>query len=383
MTENQQHEIEITEEDRHEALVETFLEKILPRINQDYVPDEGLEGLFWLLKDLDLITVSEEDLVRIATERLQQRQAQAATGDHQLPTPGSKPRTSWPDKYIYPTDNVTKTLFSGAMVPGQIHEVKIGKDKTGDIRAKIRVNYDQLAGIEFQTRGKALTTDDKEILNAIITLRVEGGNLHITPEDVYRIIIGKPRAKCPAERRRQITETIEMLRETKFAYNWTELSRYKGLDLKLRPGRDVGDTHILDLSKVVDGLYYMEAVPMLYRFAASLGQIGRIPLDQKSLPGNASSDRTKLQTYLRERCDIMRVRKDYSRNIRFDTLFKDLGLLDMETGDTRSDAALKMKRSRIYDTVKKLLSAWEADGIINGYTVNMRGRQYESVTIDL
>lgn len=307
-----------------------------------------------------------------------------------IPAPDGQTRTNFPAQYIYSTDAVTKRLLSGKLQEKQPDEVLIGKDKSGAITLKISLDYKKLnqAGITFETRSKSLAPYDQEVLNAVFTLRVEGENRYIRPEDVYKVMIGDPRAKCPPAQLAQITETLEMLRLSLFYYDWTELARYRKVDAKLKPGKNIGNSYILELSKVCDGLYYLEQLPLLYRFAACLNQIGRMPLERKRISGTASTSKRRIKSYLLTRIDTMRARTDLSRNIRFDSLIDELKLLEPQTGEAddpqaRSSDALKKARSRIYKKVEKHLEEMQKDGTIKGFTINYSGRKYESVTIEL
>lgn len=306
-----------------------------------------------------------------------------------------KPKTSYPDTYVYPTDKVTRTLFDGLTQPDQPRDVRIGKDRKGAITAKIRVKYDQLAGITFMTRDKQLTQFDQEIVNAVITLNVEGDNWAITPDAVYKIMRGNTRLRPSKEMRQRICESLDMLRLTRFQFNWKELLRYRGFNADGLPDSLQGDTYVLCLDQPINGAYRVIERPMLYKFAACLNQIGRVPLERRSLEGRTSSDLLQIQSYLQRCIDTMKAREDYSRNIRYDTMIKALGLLDPpkqpedvwaetppEPPKPRGETAQKLKRSRIYANVAKILDAWQAEGYIQGYTVNKKGRQYISVTVE-
>ena len=306
-----------------------------------------------------------------------------------------KPKTKYPSTYVYPTDKVTRSLFDGLMEAGAAREVKMGKDRKGPITAKIRVNYDQLAGINFMTRDKTLSQFDQEVVNAVITLNVEGDNWAITPEAVYKIMRGNTRLRPSKEMRQRICESLDMLRLTRFQFNWKELLRYRGFNSDALPDGLAGDTYVLCLDQPINGAYRVIERPMLYKFAACLNQIGRIPLERRRLEGRTSSDLLQIQSYLQRCIDTMKARPEYSRNIRYDTMIKALGLMEPPKPDydpwemdkppevkPRGETAQKLKRSRIYANVAKILDAWQAEGYIQGYTVNKKGRQYISVTIE-
>lgn len=336
------------------------------------------------LKDKGLLPTEEQ--LREYQEAHQREQEEKAP----------KPKTCYPDTYVYPTDKVTRTLFDGLTQPDTPRDVRIGKDRKGTITAKIRVKYDQLAGITFLTRDKQLTQFDQEIVNAVITLNVEGDNWAITPDAVYKIMRGNTRLRPSKEMRQRICESLDMLRLTRFQFNWKELLRYRGFNADALPDGLQGDTYVLCLDQPINGAYRVIERPMLYKFAACLNQIGRVPLELRSLEGRTSSDQLQIQSYLQRCIDTMKARDDYSRNIRYDTMIKALGLMDPpkppediwaekqpEPPKPRGETAQKLKRSRIYARVGKILDAWQAEGYIQGYTVNKKGRQYVSVTIDL
>lgn len=373
------------------------------KINGEEIPrgevtdEQAVAEILKLLPDLmDSLQRLKEKGLLPTEEQLREYQEAHAREQREKAKAPPKPKTSYPETYIYPTDKVTRTLFDGLTQPDKPRDVKMGKDRKGKpINAKIRINYDQLAGITFMTRGTQLTQFDQEIVNAVITLNVEGDNWAITPDAVYKIMRGNTRLRPSKEMRQRICDSLDMLRLTRFSFNWKDLLHYRGFNADALPDGLAGDTYVLCLDQPINGAYRVIERPMLYKFAACLNQIGRVPLERRSLEGRTSSDLLQIQSYLSRCIDTMKSRPDYSRNIRYDTMIKALGLMDPpkppediwadtppEPPKPRSEKGIARKRERIYSNVGKILDRWQAEGYIQGYRVNKKGRQYESVTID-
>lgn len=295
------------------------------------------------------------------------------------------PGTKYPTTFVYPNDLITNMLFASELTPGKPNQVRVSsKNAPAPIDTFVAIDYSKLDNVTFTTRDKTLATFDSSVLNAVITLYVEGGNQYITPEAVYKIMTGDTSARVQPAMRQKIVESLDALSGTRAIIKADqEAAGYKGMKTEYKG-------YVLNMDQVTvkkgsetADVFQINKMPVLYQYAAAKGQIGRAPVALLKTPGRTSEELINLRGYLLQRVGVMKNPKNrISTNIRFETIFNRLGLLEGLANDDQE----RKKRAKVYKAVTEILTEWQGQGFIKGFTLNYKGAHkkqgYESVTID-
>src|SRR5690606_22544557 len=75
-----------------------------------------------------------------------------------------------------------------------------------------------------------LTPYDREVHDAIITLFVDGGNEYITPQMIYRVMTGNPKAYLNPKQAEAITESITKCMYSRLIIDASEEAKAYGFD---------------------------------------------------------------------------------------------------------------------------------------------------------
>ena len=229
-------------------------------------------------------------------------------------------------------------------------------------------------GLQIQ---KHLTPFDKQVQTGIFTL-LENGYTAFTAKQVYEVFAGKTTTSPQAIG--HVTRSINKQRTTLISIDWTAHAKMKGLPVDQQRGDYIAtEENLLLLRRVklrcngqeLDGYSVIEE-PILYRYAKQVGQLSTIDRKLLDVPVNNTEVNIILKNDLLERIDTMKKRKDFSRNISFDTLYKLAGV-----GEDRKE------RERIRTAVEKMLNAWKKDGFISGYAMNQEKRKIVSVSVQI
>lgn len=287
--------------------------------------------------------------------------------------------TKYPLQYITPIDKVSNQAFTGELNTAEIQ--KIAMERRGNkkqITTFVRVNFENLNGdIKIQSR-KELTAYDREVHDAITTLFVDGGNEYITPQMIYQVMTGDPKARLKEKQTAAISDSITKCMYSRIIINADEDAKAYGFDSFKYDGNLISGERVTAAlnGNIVECLHILRT-PVLYEYAEKKKQIGRFNIKLLNSPINKTEEIIILQGYLYRRVLSMKS-GNLSKTILYDTVYDQLGIVE-----AASPAALKMKKSKIRKQTKDILEYWKAQKFISGYEENTRKTEIHSVTVQL
>lgn len=291
-------------------------------------------------------------------------------------------KTRYPNTLIVPTDKISNLAFSGELIG---HEAtKLAMERRGSkkqITTLASIDFDSFDN-EVQIKGrKKLTAYDREVHDAIITLSEEGGNEYITPQMIYQVMTGDPNASLETKQAEAISESITKCMYSKITIDAKEEATAYGFDDFKYDGHLIsGERVTATLNGTVTECLHLLGKPILYVYADKKNQIGRVNLKLLNSPINKTEEIITLQGYLYRRILSMNTGKSgisLSKTIVYETLYNQIELT------ASSDGALRKKKAKIRDQVKRILDFWKSEDFIRGYSENKKANEIYSITIKL
>jgi len=292
-------------------------------------------------------------------------------------TPAAVVNTIYPANFLAPTDKVSNLAFSNELTGDSIQ--KLAMERRGSkkqITTLASIDFDSLNG-SVQIKGrKELTAYDREVHDAIITLYVEGGNEYITPQMIYQVMTGDPKARLEKKQAEAISESITKCMYSRLIIDASEEAKAYGFDSFKYDGSLIsGERVTASLNGTVVECLRILRPPVLYEYANKKNQIGRFNIKLLNTPINKTEEIITLQGYLYRRILSMKNNSNLSKTIVYDTVYNQLDI------KAASDGALRKKKAKVRSQVKKILDYWKQEQFIAGYVENKRGQVIYSVTI--
>ena len=287
--------------------------------------------------------------------------------------------TFYPVNFLAPTDKVSNLAFSNELTGGHIQQLAMERrGSKKQITTLASINFDNLNG-SVQIKGrKELTAYDREVHDAIITLFVDGGNEYITPQMIYQVMTGNPDAYLNPKQAEAISESITKCMYSRLIIDASEEAKVYGFDSFKYDGSLIsGERVTASLNGTVVECLRILRTPVLYEYANKKNQIGRFDIKLLNSPINKTEEIITLQGYLYRRILSMKSNPNLSKTIVYDTVYSQIEV------KAASDGALRKKKSKVRDHVKKILDYWKQEEFIAGYVENKRGTRIHSVTIRL
>ncbi len=288
--------------------------------------------------------------------------------------------TFYPVNFLTPTDKVTLRAFENKLTGRQMQ--KLGMERRGrkkQITTLASIDFETLNG-SVQIKGrKELTAYDREVHDAIITLFVDGCNEYITPQMIYQVMTGNPDAYLNPKQAEAISDSITKCMYSRLIIDASEEAKEYGFDSYKYDGNLIsGERVTATLNGTVLECLHILRPPVLYEYANKKNQIGRFDIKLLNSPINKTEEIITLQGYLYRRILSMKNKKsNLSKTILYDTVYNQIEVT------AASDGALRKKKSKVRDQVKKILDYWKQEKFIAGYVENKRGKRIYSVTIRL
>ncbi len=287
--------------------------------------------------------------------------------------------TIYPVTFLTPTDKVSNLAFSNELTGGQ--KQKVAMERRGrkkQITTLASINFDNLNG-SVQIKGrKELTAYDREVHDAIITLYVDGVNEYITPQMIYQVMTGNPNAYLNPKQAEAISESITKCMYSRLIIDASEEAKAYGFDSFKYDGSLIsGERVTASLNGTVVECLRILRTPVLYEYANKKNQIGRFDIKLLNSPINKTEEIITLQGYLYRRILSMKGSSNLSKTIVYDTVYNQIDV------KAASPGALRKKKSKVRDQIKKILDYWKQEEFIAGYVENKRGKRIYSVTIRL
>lgn len=288
--------------------------------------------------------------------------------------------TKYPVNFLTPIDKVTLRAFENKLTGRQMQ--KVGMERRGSkkqINTLASINFDNFNG-SVQIKGrKELTAYDREVHDAIITLFVDGGNEYMTPQMIYQVMTGNPDAYLNPKQAEAISESITKCMYSRLIIDASEEAKEYGFDSFKYDGNLIsGERVTATLNGTVVECLRLLRTPVLYEYANKKNHIGRFDIKLLNSPIKKTEEIITLQGYLYRRILSMKGKKsNLSKTIVYDTVYNQIEVTATSRG------ALRKKKSKVRDQVKKILDYWKQENFIAGYVENKRGTTIYSVTIRL
>lgn len=286
-------------------------------------------------------------------------------------------RTKYPGNFITPTDKESWHIFSGAYASGDQWKLDVGqRGAKKQITSFVTVDFEKLNG-SVQIRGrKELVPYDRAVHDAIITLFVDGGNEYITPQMIYQVIAGNPKARLTAKQAEAISDSITKCMYSRVIIDGSEVAAAYGFEkFKYDGSLIVGERVTATLNGTVLECLHLLRKPILYEYADKKNQIGRFDIKLLNSPINKTEETITLQDYLCRRILSMKGSSSLSKTIVYETVYNQIEI------KAATDGALRKKKSKVRGQIKSILDFWKQEGFILGYVENTRKTEIYSVTI--
>ena len=288
-----------------------------------------------------------------------------------------------PTKYMTPVDRVTKLAFDNKLTkpvdadPEALWEVSLEPRKSkNEVIARVAIDYAELLKSGDLSELPELTSDDYNVLDAIISLR-NAGNYAFTKTMLYRAMTGK--IKGDVKVAEEMSELID-----------AALNKFKGtVNLEYtKHDRDGNELTLILKEPIVtyiigdgyiNGKYVDELIitPKDERFTPPFEKWARFNgneidtrditlLDVPKLNNGKESRDIKMCLYRRlisMRNTFERVKKskyelaDNQRTIRYDYIYQAIGIEDPDAN----------KRRLLKDKIDRCMKYWTSKGLISGY----------------
>lgn len=287
--------------------------------------------------------------------------------------------TVYPKEFMTTTDKVSNKLFDGAIAP--LVETTVANARRGsakELNTVITINYDDLQEIQLLNRPKGLTAYDREVNDAILSLSVVGGNEFFTDQMIYRVMTGNPSAKLSKAQQEKITQSIALLRGTivKLSVSEEEAKAYDVEAINYEGNLLMIERVEVKLKGQTANAFRLRRAPILYEYAEGKNQIARVPMEIVNTDIVKTTDIIELQGYLLRRIMAMKG-STMSRTILYSTIFDKLNIGE----NLANKGQVYKKRSKINDSIVRILEEWKEKAFIVDYKLNKKGTSTVSVTI--
>lgn len=123
--------------------------------------------------------------------------------------------------------------------------------------------------------------------------------------------------------------------------------------------------------------------PILFDYARQKNQIGRFNMKLLDTPNNKNEETIILEGYLRRRILAMQnPESKLSTSIKYETVYKQLDISSPD-GVIRSEVALRKKKLKVRESVKKALDYFKKEGFIKNYSETVKNGVKDGVAISL
>lgn len=276
------------------------------------------------------------------------------------------------------TDNLTDNAFEGLLHDEDLQPVLVNKQKGVYIYANILQEIEKDKSISFAT----LNAFDKVVFETVLSLNI-GGHIAISYNQIARFMAQKERIRPTSEIIKQIKESIWKMASMQVIIDVNNEAIAHNIPLPDTKLKGIMMDHLLagrvcnfKLNDEEVGGIVLYGPPILYEYViwkanGKNAQISRSDPKYLSTPINKNMQTITLQSYLKERIDLMQTRKNMSRVIKLDTIIKKIDsikpLEDKEYPHEQLKRKLAKQREKIIKQCRTILDAWTVQKYIKGY----------------
>jgi hypothetical protein len=289
-------------------------------------------------------------------------------------------KSSLPKELVVTTDKASGKFFSGEF--SETAKKILAMERRGSkkhIDTIISINYDKLAEtVHLNGKELVLTPYDQIVHDAVVS-HAAIGEQYVTIGSIYRTMTGAPdKINITQSQADAIKNSLLKARHSWVTIDATKEAQAYGFDKYKYEGALIPHETI---TAVINGneteCIHLLRTPPLYDYANRKNQIARMETRLLNTPVNKNEDALLIQAYLYRRILAMIGSPKLSRNIVYDSLYKEIILT------TNSKAALWNKKSKIRDTTKTILGFWKEKGFIARYEEQKRGTVFYSLSIQI
>jgi hypothetical protein len=244
------------------------------------------------------------------------------------------------------------------------------KKRDGSVNKQISTYY-TLTFTEEMKYSSRINEFDKAIADVFYTLKKNGRD-KFTIDEVGRVFYGNPNHKLTPKQRQEIKDSVDKMTFARLEINCSD-------EMKIRTnGETLGFTGkspfmSADLIQInvngyeVEG-FILERVPLIYKYAESVGQIVTTPIELLSSKRNNSSEVSLLKKAIIKRIELLKNNHNnmdiskirYGGKTEEDGLFGEIGCYE---GKYKSINVWKNKKNKLRKCVRETLD----NCILNGY----------------
>lgn len=214
-----------------------------------------------------------------------------------------------------------------------------------------------------------------ELARRFIDALYRRGNEYITPQMIYKAMTGNSEAKLPPKQQEAISNSLNKLMCSKLVIKASEEEcKAYGYDKFTYEGTVIeGEKATAEVNGVIVEVYHLLREPALYTYANFKNQISRLDIKLLNSPVNKHKETITLQGYLLRHINGIKGGK-LSPTILYDTIYKQLDI------QASSSGALRKKKFKVRNTVKKILGYLKTKDFIKNYTENSHGQEVTGIT---
>lgn len=247
------------------------------------------------------------------------------------------------------------------------------------IQTRVMLDYEE---IDIETAGMRLNAFDREIIDAIVSLLPY--NDFITPEMIFRVMMGKRTARHITDNQRELVrKSLMRCSHARIKISLTDMCekdspigrKLKKQGIKAEYSEPVLSFKVMTVEKggKTFDRYIIDSVPVLSRYAASLGKVSVFPIDLFDTRVNKTPKNIILQSFLLRAIDEM------YRDSSIPTM---IDLVDIYAA-IDSTNALRQHKLRIREAAETIFEDWIGKKYIKNYTVRKVVRDIKGYDIEL
>lgn len=226
-----------------------------------------------------------------------------------------------------------------------------------------------------------ITAYDKAVHDGLCSVLTQNKNMIATSRQIYEAMAGKTTTNRQAIE--HVIHSLNKMSMTKIYLDYSQQAKNKGLSFD-RMTFEGNLLYFIGVEVETNGQiskgYKFLTTPILYEYAANIGQIITVNKSLLNIPNVANTDDSVvLRHYLLRRIQTMKNQRNCvnQNKIKFDSMFSYCSISN--SGQQLSRTQLNRKRRIVYDT----LQAWVNMKYIKGYTEYRDGRKILGVEIKL
>ena len=247
------------------------------------------------------------------------------------------------------------------------------------IQTRVMLDYEE---IDIETPGMRLNAFDREVIDAVVSLLPY--NDFITPEMIFRVLMGSRKAKHITDKQRELVrKSLMRCSHARIKISLTDMCekdspigrKLKKQGIKAEYSEQVLSFKMMTVEKGgrTYDRYVIDSVPVLSRYAASLGKVSVFPIDLFDTHVNKTQKNIILQSFLLRAIDEM---------YRDSSIPTTIDLADVYAVINATDA-LRQHKLRIRESVETIFDDWIEKKYINSYTIRKTVRDIKGYDIEL